>query len=79
MVFTQGGLEIPAVETDARLQAQIYNAILAVVSQNEWVKGVFSTGFFPPVALADQSLSIRGKPASDVLWFWYDHFSPAGN
>ena len=79
MVFTQGGLEIPAVETDARLQAQIYNAILDVVSKNEWVKGVFSTGFFPPVALADQSLSIRGKPASDVLWFWYDHFSPAGN
>ena len=74
IVFSQGGLEIPAVETDPRLQAQIYNAVLDVVSKNEWLKGVFSAGYYPPVALEDQSISIHGKPAADVLWFWFDHF-----
>jgi hypothetical protein len=75
-VFYQGGLEIPSVETDLRTQAVIYNAILHVVSRNDWLAGVFSAGFYPPVGIADQSVSINGKPAADVLWFWFNQFHP---
>lgn len=76
IVFAQGGLDIPAVELDLRTQAQIYNAILQAVSNSQWVSGVVSTGFYPPVRIADQSISVHGKPAADVLWFWYSHFIP---
>jgi hypothetical protein len=76
IVFTQGGLDIPSVELDVRGQAEIYNAVLQAVSTNNWLAGVFSVGFYPPVKIADQSLSIFGKPASDVTWFWFDHFIP---
>jgi len=75
-VFYQGGLEIPSVETDLRTQAVIYNAILHEISRNDWLAGVFSAGFYPPVGIADQSVSINGKPAADVLWFWFNQFHP---
>ena len=76
IVFTQGGLDIPSVEIDVRGQAEIYNAILQAVSTNDWLTGVFSVGFYPPVKIADQSLSVYGKPAADVTWFWFSNFSP---
>lgn len=75
-VFIQGGLEIPGVETDMKIQAETYNAYLNAIRQTDWISGVVSTGYYPPLALADQSLSVRGKPAADVLWFWYSHFTP---
>jgi hypothetical protein len=74
-VFAQGGLDIPSVEIDPRLQADIYNAILQAVSQSDWLSGVFSVGYFPPVAIVDQSISVRAKPAGDVMWFWFDKFT----
>ncbi len=77
IVFTQGGLDIPSVELDVREQAEIYTSILQAVSNNTWLSGVFSVGYYPPVQIADQSLSIHGKPAADVTWYWYSHFTPA--
>jgi hypothetical protein len=32
-------------------------------------------GYFPPVAIVDQSISVRAKPAGDVMWFWFDKFT----
>ncbi|BAJ63488.1 glycoside hydrolase family 113 [Anaerolinea thermophila] len=75
-VFYQGGLDISAAEESFREQAEIYNAFLQVISQSEWVAGVVSDGYFPPIALADKSVSVRGKPAEDVLWFWFNQFHP---
>lgn len=75
-VFYQGGLDVPAAEESFREQAEIYNAFLQVIGQSDWVAGIVSDGYFPPIALADKSVSIRGKPAEDVLWFWFNQFHP---
>lgn len=52
-------------------QTQAYNAVLAAVNQREWITGVLSRGFFIPALLVDKSASVYGKPAADVLWYWF--------
>lgn len=77
-IFNQAGLEIQAVNRNLAEQAVLYNGILNAVSQNDWITGVIASGYNPPVSVQDKSKSIRGKPAGDVVWFWFDHFLHAG-
>jgi hypothetical protein len=58
---------------DLDLQAKIYNAALIASANRSWIKGFIARGYNPLVVVKDQSSSVYGKPASDVLWFWY-HF-----
>lgn len=67
----QPGIEAPSGELDLRLQAEIYSSALTVVNQRSWISGFIAGGYYPPVALKDQSTSVRNKPAADVLWYWY--------
>lgn len=60
-----------AVPTDLQVQMDIYNAALNAVLDSDWVAGFISRGYFFPAALQDSSSSTHGKPASDVLWYWY--------
>jgi hypothetical protein len=32
---------------------------------------VVSRGYYPPAALRDKSASVHGKPAADILWYWF--------
>ncbi len=52
-------------------QADVYSAVLSAVNDRAWIAGFFASGYYPPVALKDLSISVRNKPASDVLWYWY--------
>jgi hypothetical protein len=58
---------------DLDLQIKIYNAAIISSVSRPWINGFVSRGFNPLVVIKDQSSSVYGKPASDVLWFWY-HF-----
>jgi hypothetical protein len=58
---------------DQDLQSRIYNAAIIASANRTWIKGFISRGYNPLVVMKDQGSSIYGKPASDVLWFWY-HF-----
>lgn len=55
-------------------QADLYQALLTAVNERPWVSGFVSRGYFPPVVLFDSSASVHGKPAADVLWYWYPRF-----
>jgi hypothetical protein len=55
-------------------QADTYQAMLNAVNDREWVSGFVSRGYYPPAILQDSSASIHGKPASDLLWYWYPRF-----
>jgi hypothetical protein len=55
-------------------QADIYQALLAAVNERAWIGGFVSRGYYPPVGLQDASASVHGKPAADVLWYWYPRF-----
>jgi hypothetical protein len=53
------------------LQAEMYEAMLTAVNARQWVGGIVSRGYYPPTILQDKSASIHGKPAADILWYWY--------
>jgi hypothetical protein len=61
------------IQTPVNLQAQadIYQALLMAVNERDWVGGFVSRGYYPPVVLQDASASVHGKPAADILWYWY--------
>jgi hypothetical protein len=54
-----------------KLQSEMYEAMLTAVDARQWVGGVVSRGYYPPTILQDKSASVHGKPAADVLWYWY--------
>jgi hypothetical protein len=49
----------------------MYEAMLTAVNARQWVGGIVSRGYYPPTILQDKSASIHGKPAADLLWYWY--------
>lgn len=55
-------------------QAKAYNAVLAAVNQVDWIDGVVSRGYYVPAILHDKSTSVHGKPAADVIRYWYNQF-----
>lgn len=59
---------------DLQEQVDLYNATMQAVNSRSWINGVISGGFFSPAVLQDKSSSIHGKPASDVVWYWYHEF-----
>jgi hypothetical protein len=70
-LFQPGGVQGPV---NLQAQADIYQALLMAVNERPWVGGFVSRGYYPPVVLLDASASTHGKPAADVLWYWYPRF-----
>jgi hypothetical protein len=56
---------------DLEEQVEAYNAALAAINGMEWVEGLVSRGYYPPVILQDTSASLHGKSARGVLWYWF--------
>ena len=59
---------------DLDLQATIYNTLLPIVADQDWVVGLSIRGYNPVVTVMDGSSSIAGKPARDVIWYWFAGF-----
>jgi hypothetical protein len=62
--------DIPELALNLQDQANAYNAVLATINDRSWVAGYISMGYYPPAILQDKSISIHGKPASGVIWYW---------
>lgn len=60
-------------QTNLQEQADIYNALISIFSDRDWISGIVSRGFFLPVRLKDQSSSVYGKPAMEVIEYWYSN------
>ena len=52
-------------------QMDIYDAMFHAINGRSWVSGLVSRGYYPPVELQDKSASIHGKPAANLLWYWF--------
>ena len=63
-----------AAPLDLQAQTDIYQALMIAVNARSWLGGFVSRGYYVPVALQDASASAHGKPAADVLWYWYPRF-----
>jgi hypothetical protein len=66
--------DIPELTIDLQEQANAYNAILSAINDNSWIAGYVSMGYYPPAILQDKSISIHGKPASEIMWYWSQKF-----
>ncbi|MBN1302952.1 MAG: carboxypeptidase regulatory-like domain-containing protein [Anaerolineales bacterium] len=69
--LNQPNPDIAALSLDLQGQSDAYEAVLSAVNSRPWVAGVISRGYYPPTMLKDKSASIHGKPAADLLWYWY--------
>lgn len=63
--------DVGTVNLDLQQQVDIYEAMFNAINGRTWVNGVISRGYFAPVALQDKSASIFGKPAADLIWYWF--------
>lgn len=63
--------DLATVNIDLQQQVDIYDAIFNALNARSWVSGLVSRGYFAPVELQDKSASVHGKPARDVLWYWF--------
>ncbi|HLO30432.1 MAG TPA: carboxypeptidase regulatory-like domain-containing protein [Anaerolineales bacterium] len=63
--------DIGDVNLDLQQQVDIYDAMFNAINSRSWINGLVSRGYYAPVALQDKSASIHGKPASDLLWYWF--------
>lgn len=72
-------LEDGSQELDLGIQARIYNAAIISIASHTWIKGFISRNYQPVVNLQDTSTSVRGKPAADVLWYWYRYIGNISN
>jgi hypothetical protein len=69
--FDRGAIVDPALVVDLTGQSQAYNALLLEANGRAAIGGFFASGDYPIVSLLDKSGSPYGKPAQDVLTFWY--------
>ena len=63
--------DIPSVRISLQTQTDVYETMLNAINTRTWINGIVSRGYYPPVMLQDKSASIHGKPAADLLWYWY--------
>jgi hypothetical protein len=63
--------DLPSASLSLQTQADIYESILIAANSRPWLAGFISRGFYLPAFLQDKSTSVHGKPAANVLWYWY--------
>jgi len=69
--FDRGTVVDPDLAVDLTAQAQAYNALLLDANGRAAISGFYASADYPIVSLLDKSASSYGKPAQDVLTFWY--------
>ncbi len=63
-------LSIPA-DPDLQAQFNTYSILLQAIDSRNWISGFVTRFFYPPLALQDRGPSIHGKPASQLLGYWF--------
>ncbi len=79
IALSQPYLELQNIPADLQAQVDLFNAAFGAMNTRDWISGVIARGFYPPVALQDASTSTYGKPAMDILWYWFPRLTGANN
>jgi hypothetical protein len=74
--LNQPSSSLKQASVDFQEQVDLYNALLSVFYQRSWISGFVSQGYYPPVILRDTSNSIHGKPAEELLAYWFTNLFP---
>jgi len=70
-MFDKTGRLGPDSVVDLQEQVDIYNALFSAINDRDDVAGIVVRGMYFPAPLQDPSSSVYGKPAWDVLWYWF--------
>jgi hypothetical protein len=57
-------------------QSLIYNAIMPILASRAWITDIAIRGYDPVVVIHDGTSSINGKPAMDVIRYWFTNMRP---
>lgn len=68
--------EIKPYIVDLQEQSLVYNAIFPIIASRDWITGTSIRGYNPIVTVHDGSSSIAGKPAFDVVQYWFTNLKP---
>jgi len=63
--------EMTSASVDLDEQTLIYNAVMPIIASRDWITGITIRGYEPTVILHNASSSISGKPAWDVIQYWF--------
>jgi len=69
--FDLGAIVDPDLEVDLEEQAQAFNAVIAEAAERPEIRGLYARRYNPAAGLRDLSASVNGKPARDILWYWF--------
>jgi hypothetical protein len=58
-------------QLDLQQQVNLYAAAYNYFSNQAWVNGIVSRGYYPAAELLDPSASIHGKPSSQTIKAWF--------
>jgi hypothetical protein len=67
----------PGSVVDLQEQVDVYNAVFSAINGRENIAGVVARGMYFSAPLQDPSTSVYGKPAWDVLWYWFPQWVDA--
>ncbi len=73
-----GTVEGTVLPIDLQEQAWAVNAMLLEAYTRPQITGIFARDYDPLVALQDDTLSVHGKPAAEVLSYWYSRLTEPG-
>ncbi len=60
---------------DVQEQLESYSAVLNAVNDIPEISGFISGGYDVGLAAEDNTASVRGKPASSILWYWFSKWN----
>jgi hypothetical protein len=76
--FDFGAAGATELGVDLDEQAEAINAVLLASADHPEIAGFYVRRYFPLLPLADKSASVHGKPAGEVLRFWFERLLPGG-
>lgn len=68
--------EVAGQNVNLDTQVAIYNAVFPILANRDWIEGISIRGYDPTVAVLDGASSVAGKPAQDVIWYWFSGLTP---
>lgn len=69
--FDAGADPEPDLALDLAEQSDALNAVILAAYARDEIQGFYARRYYPPVALHDKSASVNGKPAGQMLGYWY--------
>jgi len=73
--FDAGADPEPDLALDLAEQSEALNAVILAAYARDEIRGFYARRYYPPVALHDKSASVNGKPAGQMLGYWYSEIT----